>query len=83
MENLARDLALLGEVAFVADDDDGDVADLGQLLDPLANACEGVGVGEVEDHQAGVEALDVRADYVRMLFLACRVPDLYLGDRVT
>ena len=83
VEYLARDLALLGEVAFVADDDDGDVADLGQLLDPLANACEGVGVGEVEDHQAGVEALDVGADYVGMLFLASCVPDLHLGHCVS
>ena len=82
-ENLARDLALLGEVALVANDNDGDIADLGQLLDPLANAGEGVGVGEVEDHQAGVEALDVRADDIRMLLLACCVPDLHLSDCVS
>ena len=81
-KHLAGDLAFTGQVALVSDDDDGDVADLGQLLDPLANAGEGVGVGEVEDHEAGVEALDVGADYVRMLFLPSRVPNLHLGHRI-
>ena len=77
-----RDLSSLSKIALVADNDDWNIAHLVQLSDPLADACKGFTTRKIKDHEAGIEALHVRADYVRVSLLPGRVPDLCLRDRI-
>ena len=83
LQLFVRDLSSVSKVALVADNDDWNIAHLVQLSDPLADACKGVSARQIKDHQAGIEALHVRANYVRVSLLPCRIPDLCLRDRVT
>ena len=82
LQLFVRDLSSLGKVALVADDDYWNIAHLIQLSDPLTDACKGVSVCKIKDHKAGIEALHIRANYVRVSFLSGRIPDLCLRDRV-
>ena len=82
LQLFVRDLSSLGKIALVADDDDWNIAHLVQLSDPLTDACKGVPARQIKDHQAGIEALHVRANYVRVSLLPGRIPDLCLRDRV-
>ena len=83
LQLFVRDLSSLSKVALVADNDDWNIAHLVQLSDPLANACKGLTARKIKDHEAGIETLHVRADYVRVGLLPGRIPDLGLRDRVT
>ena len=80
---LGRHLSLLAQVTLISHDDDRNVADLRQLLDPFAYTDERIGIREVKDHQTGIKTLDIGADYVCVGLLPCRVPNLHLGNRVT
>ena len=79
---LGRNLSLLAQVAFISHDDDWNIADLRQLLDPFAYTDERIGIREVEDHQTGIKTLDIGADYVCVSLLPRRIPNLHLGHRV-
>ena len=70
------------EIALVADNNDRNIAHLVQLSDPLADTCKGVTVCQIKDHEASIETLHVRANYVRVGLLPGRIPDLGLGDGV-
>ena len=80
---LGRHLPLLGQVTFVSHDDNWNVADLRQLLDPFAYADERIGIRQIKDHQTGIQALDIRADDVCVGLLPCRVPYLHLRHCVS
>ena len=82
LQLFVRDLSSVGKVALVADNDDWNIAHLVQLSDPLADARKGVTARKIKDHEAGIEALHVRANYVCVGLLPGRIPDLGLRDRV-
>ena len=82
LQLFVRDLSSVSKVALVADNDDWNIAHLVQLSDPLADACKGFTTRKIKDHEAGIEALHVRANYVRVSLLPGRIPDLCLRDRV-
>ena len=82
LQLFVRDLSSVSKVALVADNDYWNIAHLVQLSDPLADAGEGLTARKIKDHEAGIETLHVRPDYVRVSLLPGCIPDLCLRDGV-
>ena len=78
---LLRNLPLLVQIAFVANDDHRDVTNLSELFYPLADSKERIGVSQVKGHETGVESLYVRADDVCVRFLPRCIPNLHFRHR--